>query len=171
MYAGLGLRMHAAQIARDLERPLHDLPIAEARKGLRRPQDAVNRAQVPRPHERGQVGPACRRCSKPLVLGAGADPERGVPSLDHALPATAPERLPVGIVPGPLREPDVTRGEGLVHPPERSRPGAAARIVRAPWRERRHRGPEQQNSSQRPDQHSRGDQPEWNLLRPIAAVK
>jgi hypothetical protein len=74
------------------------------------------------------------------------------------------------LVPGPFREPDVTRGEGFVHPLERSRPGAAACIVQA-WREQRHRGPEQQDSSQRPDQHSRGDQPEWNLLRPIAAVK
>jgi hypothetical protein len=65
--------MHAAQIARDLKRLLHDLPIAEARKGLRRPQDAVDRALAPRPHECSQVGLTCRRCSKPLGLGDGAD--------------------------------------------------------------------------------------------------
>jgi len=72
----------------------------------------------------------------------GADPQRSIPGLDHAFPATTPERLPVGVVPGPLRETDVTGGERLIHPLEIGRPGASAGIVWAPWRERRHRGPD-----------------------------
>src|SRR6266436_556118 len=125
-HTGFGLRICAGQIARDPERLLHDLPVAEARKSLRGPNDPVNRSLAPRPHERGQVGLTRPRCSEPAGLNVGADPQRGIPSLDHALPATAPERLLVALEPSPLRETDVLRDQGRIHPLEVGCPGAGA---------------------------------------------
>src|SRR5260370_868033 len=125
-HTGFGLRICAGQIARAPERLLHDLPVAEARKSLRGPNDPVDRSLAPRPHERGQVGLTRPRCSEPAGLNVGADPQRGIPSLDHALPATAPERLLVALEPGPLRETDVLRDQGSIHPLEVGCPGTGA---------------------------------------------
>ena len=104
---------------------LDDLAIAEIVEGLRRAQDPFDRVLPAGPVEGGEERSPGRRLGERAPVGGVADPERGLPRRDQALPAEALHRGEVSVLPGAPGFVYVALPEGPVHTSEVPAPGVA----------------------------------------------